>query len=215
MISNAFQCVFDQLFPVKSEASELIHSSNLPDVTSVISRSSLTKMPYMAAHSSCDSSSILMSTSCPPPPYHNLSSQHKQIYDNPAILRLEQPTSTTISVQSSRESHSSLMPPPKCPPPVRDLSKKSLLLESQLMPPPKVIPSCHGEGRGSSIPDMSSSPSTSMRASSNYTGHDKEDIGKLVSHNHNMVVVFNFLLLSTVTVLFPLGGTRGTLIMKN
>ena len=69
MISNAFQCVFDQLFPVKSEASELIHSSNLPDVTSVISRSSLTKMPYMAAHSSCDSSSILMSTSCPPPPY--------------------------------------------------------------------------------------------------------------------------------------------------
>merc|ERR1719270_2644544 len=42
------------------------------------------------------------------------------------------------------------------------------------MPPPKVIPSC--EGRGSSIPDMSSSPSTSMRASSNYTGHGKEDI---------------------------------------
>lgn len=97
----------------------------------------------------------------------------KQIYDNPAIIRVNQQPSSTISIQPSQESHL-LMPPPRGPPPPRDMSKKAL--ESQLMPPPppKVIT---GPGTGLEI---SASPPGLSRASSNYpsTSQEKEDIGK-------------------------------------
>ena len=127
-----------------------------------ISSSSFPQMPLLGRVR--DSSSI-------PPSPQNLSTQRKQIYDNPCLVRREQPSSTTT------------LPPPG----PRDLSTRpgnlpSLpSLESQLMPPPKVIP---GEppgrpGHGSVDCLLSSSPGT-MRTSSSYPGpgRDKEDIGK-------------------------------------
>ena len=82
---------------------------------SIPASSSFPKMPFLS-----DSSSIPRQ-----PSPQNLSSQRKQIYDNPGISRREQPSSTT-----SHESQA-LMPPP---PPPRDLSKPPpcVSLESQL-----------------------------------------------------------------------------------
>ena len=112
------------------------------------------------------------------PSPQNLSSQRKQIYDNPGITRREQPSSTTLTHESQH-----LMPPP--PPPPRDLTKKpGVSLESQLMPPPKVIPRGSESGHGS-VDQLSSLPD-SMRISSRYPSqgpsHHKEDIGKRRQH---------------------------------
>ena len=131
-----------------------------------ISSSSFPQIPFPS-----DSSSI---------PHHpspqNLSSQRKQIYDNPGLARREQPSSTTVT----HESH--MMPPP---PPPRDLTKKPpsapcVSLESQLMPPPKVIPG--GEPGRAGHGSVDGLGLDSMRISSRYpgagSGHHKEDIGK-------------------------------------
>ena len=185
---------------VKSEPGEFpklnpqLEDRKLPSIPISSPRSSFPplKMPYMAAHSTCDSiSSNLM------PPPHDLSNK-KQIYDNPRILKLEQPSSSDNSIQSSVESQS-LMPPPKCLPSARDLSiKKTLstssLLESQLMPPPKVIPGGlgvhhQGDGRvtGMAGSDMvtPSTSSSSRPGRANHSGHDKEEIGKTATFPQN------------------------------
>ena len=136
------------------------------------SSASFPKMPFLS-----DNSSIPRQ-----PSPQNLSSQRKQIYDNPGICRREQPSSTT-----SHESQA-LMPPP---PPPRDLSKPppGVSLESQLMPPPKVIPGDPGRAGHGSV-ELLSSPD-SMRISSRYPGsgssQHKEDIGKRDS-NHSETI---------------------------
>ena len=188
MTGAQFTCHwFWHIFIVKSESRDY-HSSQHPEDR---------KLPIsLSSQTTCDISSS-----------SNLSTSHsRQIYDNPKVFKIEQPSSSsTISDSSCLESQS-LMPPPRFPPSA--LKRNTTLLESQLMPPPKVIPSGHGDVRGSSLANSNQEflthPSTShghlpVRISSNYSGsgHDKEEIGKIdffppqPVERHNIITVIS------------------------